>query len=1089
MKKLTKIRLINWHYLANETIHVKNNILLTGPNASGKSTILDAITYVITAGDTKFNLAANEKGKRDLRGYVKCKLGVEDREYLREGDVTGHVCLEFFDETAQEYFLVGVVIDAFGDLSPVKSLFYLAENQRIEDSLYVNDSNIIYSTSEFRKANSSFEYFTSNRDAKRGFRTAFGSINEDFFKMIPKALAFKPIADVKEFIYQNILEEKHIDVSSIQDSIRSYKDLESTLKVIKAKVNDLHEIEAMYNDAKSIKAKKDYLIYLSKLFELESFQTKRKENEIQIESIKDAKQKKLAEITRIEGYIDELNDQSRELYKVLSNNEDFKAEEYLDKQIAKVKNELRELEGVSDNYVKRASLIKETVNQVRKINENKLFKEFASVPLTNLDPLMIENTKRELVSFDTQFRDLINNNLILTGKLETEKKAKVEELTEVRQTLQNLNNNHLRYNADLLGIRQDIIEGLKKIYGKDISVHIFAELIEIIDKDWARTIEAFLGNRRFDLIVEPKYYDSALEIFARCKNKYRLTGLGLVNTQELHRYEDYRPNSLASIMDSENTDAKRYINFSCGNVIMCDHEQDLKKYPTSITNDGLIYRGYVVRNMNLNVERFVGKGAVGDQTELWNAKANQIKTEYYEIVNKLNNIDEENKALRSLELKMLITDIDKVLRFNELTKLLQELNVRKSKTKKLSVSDVQDEYDKTNSLIKSQDARKILLSQDIGRYDSTIEQLNSENERMIVDKVTLEGMLKELMADDLDMEIRAKNEYDELIQAGPVQRALADVEARCKAEEGNYEILSDGIVNKQMKYVTTYSSSLSIGFTETESYLNELNKLEKSELVKYEQKVRSARETAEIIFKEDFISKLRNNIVTAEAEISKINETLSSIKFGRDSYEFIFPKSQEYGAFYDMFKADSISDGRSIFTYDFEQQYNQQLDELFTSLAQDELNSNGAINKFTDYRTYMDYDIKIINEFGETMLYSKVFKEKSGGETQVPFYVAIIASFVRIYSQNRSSNKDAIGLVIFDEVFDKMDTNRMKAMMNFIIDMPLQVIIACPPQRTGVLREYTDTTLVMVRKNNRAQVLPFETNEGYEVGESKGSNE
>ena len=35
MKKLTKIRLINWHYLANETINVKNNVLLTGPNASG----------------------------------------------------------------------------------------------------------------------------------------------------------------------------------------------------------------------------------------------------------------------------------------------------------------------------------------------------------------------------------------------------------------------------------------------------------------------------------------------------------------------------------------------------------------------------------------------------------------------------------------------------------------------------------------------------------------------------------------------------------------------------------------------------------------------------------------------------------------------------------------------------------------------------------------------------------------------------------------------------------------------------------------------------------------------------------------------
>ncbi len=59
MKKLVKIRLINWHYLSNETIIINGNTLLTGPNASGKSTIMDAITFVLTAGDTTFNLAAN----------------------------------------------------------------------------------------------------------------------------------------------------------------------------------------------------------------------------------------------------------------------------------------------------------------------------------------------------------------------------------------------------------------------------------------------------------------------------------------------------------------------------------------------------------------------------------------------------------------------------------------------------------------------------------------------------------------------------------------------------------------------------------------------------------------------------------------------------------------------------------------------------------------------------------------------------------------------------------------------------------------------------------------------------------------------
>ncbi|MBO5712473.1 MAG: AAA family ATPase, partial [Acholeplasmatales bacterium] len=257
MKKLVKIRLINWHYLSNETIHLDGNVLLSGPNASGKSTIMDAMTYVLTAGDTMFNLAANEKGKRDLRGYVKCKLGMDDKEYLRNGDVSGHIALEFYDEKTQSSFVVGAVIDAFGELLPVKSIFYRTF-EPINDSMFVSPESRIYGTVEFRKHNPNFEYYLTKKEAKRGFRTAFGSINEDFYRLIPKALAFKPIADVKDFIYQNILEEKEIDVTAIKDSIRSYKELENTLKLINKKITDLKEIESIYNELRGIEERKNY---------------------------------------------------------------------------------------------------------------------------------------------------------------------------------------------------------------------------------------------------------------------------------------------------------------------------------------------------------------------------------------------------------------------------------------------------------------------------------------------------------------------------------------------------------------------------------------------------------------------------------------------------------------------------------------------------------------------------------------------------------------------------------------------------------------------------------------------------------------
>lgn len=117
-----------------------------------------------------------------------------------------------------------------------------------------------------------------------------------------------------------------------------------------------------------------------------------------------------------------------------------------------------------------------------------------------------------------------------------------------------------------------------------------------------------------------------------------------------------------------------------------------------------------------------------------------------------------------------------------------------------------------------------------------------------------------------------------------------------------------------------------------------------------------------------------------------------------------------------MVTSDLEDANEGLLTYAFQQKYDEQIRELFETLSVDEVNSNGAINKFTDYRTYMDYDIRIINNNGDTMSYSKVFKEKSGGETQVPFYVAIIASFVRVYTKTNVLGGDPIGLVLFDEV-------------------------------------------------------------------------
>ena len=113
MKKLVKIRLINWHYLSNETIELDGNTLITGENASGKSTLMDAIYFVLSGGDDKhFNKAANELGKRNLESYLRGKLGSENQMFLRSStDVIGYVILEFTNNKNMNHLVLGAELE------------------------------------------------------------------------------------------------------------------------------------------------------------------------------------------------------------------------------------------------------------------------------------------------------------------------------------------------------------------------------------------------------------------------------------------------------------------------------------------------------------------------------------------------------------------------------------------------------------------------------------------------------------------------------------------------------------------------------------------------------------------------------------------------------------------------------------------------------------------------------------------------------------------------------------------------------------------------------------------------------------------
>jgi len=72
-------------------------------------------------------------------------------------------------------------------------------------------------------------------------KNRFGRIEDKFFKLIPKALAFRPINDIKDFVYSYVLDEKEVNIDILRENVRTYQDLQRTLENIKIRLQRLEQ--------------------------------------------------------------------------------------------------------------------------------------------------------------------------------------------------------------------------------------------------------------------------------------------------------------------------------------------------------------------------------------------------------------------------------------------------------------------------------------------------------------------------------------------------------------------------------------------------------------------------------------------------------------------------------------------------------------------------------------------------------------------------------------------------------------------------------------------------------------------------------
>jgi len=1127
MKLLKKLVLINWHYFWNEAIDFENINFLTGKNAAGKSTIIDAFQLLLL-GDTNghfFNKAANEKSSRTIKGYLRGEIGDDGDigfRYLRNGRFSSYIASEFYDDVKNKSFTLGVVFDCYEDGTDEHRFFVLdsgiPENRFIHNKVPMTYKDLrSYVLKNYKRGK--FEFPETNRGYQDILKGKLGGLKNKYFSLFKKAVPFTPITNIETFITEYVCDIKSpVDISIMRDNIRSYKRLEYEADMIADRIQALENIAAKYaayNDERQRYEIQSYIIDRAEHQSAADNLTKLKEevgkNQEEIARLSKEQAKRSVSIVELKREKDRLTADK------LASDINRKKEE-LESRKQALEEELREL----------SNMLKKTVNNMRKYglvwrecikkleaaaNDNREYSKSAEFEVISGDweklcecgknavryaELLLDISADGLCSMGESGFKNIRDNISRLKEIASDINHSLRKLEdgekkrrgEIEIQLNSLEKGIKPYDKKLLELKEEISAALYKKTGKAVEIHILAELLEIKDIRWRNAVEAYLHTQKYYLIVEPEYFIDALKVYDRLKFQKGFYDWGIIDTGKLSGLKvDRLKGSLAEEVLTDNKYARRFVDYAMGHLIKCDRVEQLREHERAITESCMLYQNLVARQ--LNPERwkhpYIGRKAIEEQ-----------------IKSKRQELEALEKIIALCRIRLTALQSINSMEMMNANEVESTLNVV---AKAADMETIESEYNNVLKELGAIDLTWLLkLEGEIQKLENEIKELEGQERKLNNERVGLEKETDIIERDNIPQGERNVETYlnkinsryrKEWIEEKGEPRFLKEMEMRSSSAavynsfysqvartEKQAEKKKEDLVSARSDYNRDYKMSYDINEAENIFYDKELNELNAVKLPEYRKQIQDAKEKAYDQFRDDFLAKLKSSIDTVKNQIDELNGALKESSFGSDRYRFVSNPKPEYRRYYDMITDEMLMEGHNISSQLFRDKHKDAIDELFRQITDidSELNADAraeiekSISRFTDYRTYLDFDLIVTDAEDRNQRLSKTLHKKSGGETQTPFYISVLASFAQLYRiKHKNESSNTMRLIIFDEAFSKMDSERIQESIRLLRRFGLQAILSAPPEKIGDIAPLVDRNLCVIRSADLSTVKAFDS--------------
>jgi uncharacterized protein YPO0396 len=1053
---LSRMRMVNWHYFQDETVRFSEITLLGGDNGSGKSTIIDALQYALVADIRKIRFnssaASSRQSARSLESYARCKMGMEGAEYARD-DTISHIVLEFV--SAERVFCAGVAVEAFTD-GVVKEQQWLLDDHRIEDVPLVRDGSYL-PVKEVRRGLQRLGAVlcATKREyqAQLTMRLKVHRRNVTFnpyLEALLRSVTFTPLTSVDQFVCDYILEERTVDVSAMRENLNNYREAEDEATLMERKIEVLEDIEKSQAEVDLIRRQIESQDYLRlKAGHL----LKRREAELNGEALRKARttlktlQQHIGQIEERRNRYEQLRDELRAALAANDTQRLIESLEHKQEELARRRNEYRRQ---ADRY-----------DGVRRQASEELGRELDEDLDGEINVLTAE--------LDAAGEEVSRLNLRI--------KEELARMADLQAEMEELETGKLRYPKAVLTLKN-------RLEDAGIEAWIFAELLEVGESQWQNAVEGSLADRRFDLLVEEGNFEEAYALYRR--QEPEVAGPGLPHLAMM-RDAEVAAGSLAETVKTENPLALRYSAKLLGDLIRTEPDS-LTDFNRAVTRDCLYYTDHTVFRIEPGVYSrwYIGSEARRRRSELVAAEIRRLESEYK------SSREELEKALRR---KNMLTRV-----FGELHQVKDLATARTLESQytlhceeverqiaEIDVSEIEDLHGRIKSaeetLAGLWNEQKI-ANEKVGALRGEIHTREAEAGRLEVAEGEAGALLEDFLRDrrhrleDFEDYLQGRLRGGDNASLGELQKVLANYEGARKGLETRLEKAAGELLKLKNRFNRDYRLMLDELAEASKPYIDLLVRYRDTELPAYREKISRARREAERQFKEHFVARMNEYINDARESFSEINYTLKEISFGEDQYAFSIHERPEKRQILEVFrtamKVEEYKD--TLFENLTSAEERRSIEGLFQEILSNDLDSP-RVREICDYRTYFTYDIRIRHmrsidkETGkphESSL-SRVLREKSGGEAQTPYYVALGASFFRFFKEEEG----AIRLALFDEAFNKMDDTRIGTALTFFRRLGMQVVTAVPTEKIETIAPYSDQVNLIFRHNYRAYAREF----------------